>query len=317
MRQAGRYMPEYRELRQRYSLLTLCKTPELAAQVTLQPIQRFHFDAAIIFADILLPIEPMGLHLEFAKGEGPVIENPVSSAADADALKQFDPIENLHFVSEAIQSVVTELGNRTPLIGFAGAPFTLASYMIEGGYSRHFLKTKQFMYRESGAWDRMMKKIAGITHNYLRMQISAGVSAVQLFDSWAGALSAEDYRKFVAPYSKMVLDHLPSPTIHFSTGTSSYLNDVADAGGDVIGVDWRIDLDEAWKKISNKAIQGNLDPAALLMPREKLADAVRMVLNQANQKNGHIFNLGHGVFPETPIENVELLVEVVQGFKKN
>lgn len=316
MRQAGRYMPEYRELRQQYSLLTICKTPELATQVTLQPIQKFHFDAAIIFADILLPIEPMGLHLEFAKGEGPVIENSISSVEDADALCSFDVAEKLGFVLEAIRMVVRELEDRVPLIGFAGGPFTLASYMIEGGHSRHFLKTKRFFYTETEAWDRMMRKIAKITNEYLRHQIHAGASAVQLFDSWAGILSPRDYKKFVFPYSKLALENLPAPSIHFSTGTTSYLDLVAEAGGDVISVDWRIDLDQAWKKIPGKSVQGNLDPAALFLPRESLVAAIRQILEKAGGNPGHIFNLGHGVFPETPVENVELLVQEVHNFPK-
>lgn len=315
MRQAGRYMPEYRELRKNYSLLTLCKTPELAAQVTLQPIRKFQFDAAIIFADILLPIEPMGLQLEFAKGEGPVIANPVSSVGDADALKDFDIQEKLGFVLEAIRTVVRELGGHTPLIGFAGAPFTLASYMIEGGYSRHFLKTKEFYYHEPDAWHRMMEKIARITHAYLHQQILSGASAVQLFDSWVGTLSPQDYEAYVLPYSKMVLQDLAAPAIHFSTGTSSYLDLIAKAGGQIISVDWRVRLDEAWQKVPEKAIQGNLDPACLLMPRKSLEAAIRKVLEQANGKPGHIFNLGHGVFPETSVQNVELLVEEVKSFR--
>ncbi len=266
MRQAGRYMPEYRELRQHYSLLTLCKTSELAARVTLQPIQKFQFDAAIIFADILLPIEPMGLQLEFAKGEGPVIGNPVSTSADANALLDFDIAEKLGFVLDAIRIAVGELGDLTPLIGFAGAPFTLVSYMIEGGHSRHFLKTKKFLYQEPAAWHHMMRKVALITRHYLLEQISAGASAVQLFDSWVGALSPDDYKEFVLPYSKMVLENLPVPSIHFSTGTGGYLDLIAEAGGDVISVDWRIDIRRAWESFPNKAIQGNLDrsPARIL-----------------------------------------------------
>lgn len=309
-------MPEYRELRQKYSLLTICKTPELATQVTLQPIQKFHFDAAIIFADILLPIEPMGLHLEFAKGEGPVIENSISSAADADALRSFDVAERLGFVLEAIRMVVRELSDRVPLIGFAGAPFTLASYMIEGGHSRHFLKTKRFFYTETRAWDRMMQKIAEITNEYLRHQILAGASAVQLFDSWAGILSPEDYKKYVLPYSKLALQNLPAPSIHFSTGTTSYLDLVAEAGGDVISVDWRVDLDQAWKKLPGKGIQGNLDPAALFLPPQSLVAAIRQIMEKAGGNPGHIFNLGHGVFPETPVDHVELLVQEVRNFPK-
>lgn len=310
MRQAGRYLPEYRALRQEHTLLELCKTPELAAEVTLQPLRRFPLDAAIIFADILLPIEPMGLHLEFAKGEGPVIGNPVSSEDDVDALQTFDPTKGLRFVQDSIRLAVKEL-KETPLIGFAGAPFTLASYMIEGGYSRHFLKTKQFIYRNPRAWHRLMEKIAVVTACYLQAQVEAGASAVQLFDSWVGVLSPGDYRDLVLPYSKMALQGLNVPAIHFSTGTGAYLHLIAEAGGDVISVDWRISLDTAWKQFQDRGIQGNLDPASLLKPREELLAEVRGILQLAGGARGHIFNLGHGVFPETPVENVAALVEEV------
>ncbi|HSE40336.1 MAG TPA: uroporphyrinogen decarboxylase [Acidobacteriota bacterium] len=310
MRQAGRYMPEYRALREKHTLLTLCKTPELAAHVTLQPIQRFHFDAAIIFADILLPIEPLGLKLEFAKGEGPVIHNPVSNDKDVDALQVFDPKEKLSFVADAIQIVTREL-NDTPLIGFAGAPFTLASYMIEGGYSRHFLKTRKIMLSHQESWKKLMEKLAGITAAYLQMQVEAGASAVQLFDSWVGVLSPEDYRNFVLPYSQKILQSIKVPTIHFSTGTSGYLNLIAEAGGDVISVDWRIELDRAWNSFPDRAIQGNLDPSILLGPWSEVQNATRKILSRAAGKPGHVFNLGHGILPETPVENVEKLVELV------
>ena len=314
MRQAGRYMAEYRALREKHSLLTLCKTPELAAQVTLQPIQRFQFDAAIIFADILLPIEPMGLQLEFAKGEGPVIHNPVTIPEDVSRLEIFHPQEKLRFVAEAIQIVTRELDGKTPLIGFAGAPFTLASYMIEGGYSRHFLKTRKFMLSNPDAWKNLMEKIASVTVEYLQMQVEAGASAVQLFDSWVGALGPEDYRKFVLPYSQRIFQSISVPSIHFSTGTSGYLDLIAQAGGSVISIDWRIPLDRAWSFFSDRAIQGNLDPSILLAPWPAVRDAAREILTKAGGRNGHIFNLGHGVFPETPIENVEKLVEEVHGF---
>ena len=314
MRQAGRYMADYRALRQKYSLLTLCKTPELASQVTLQPIRRFPLDAAIIFADILLPLEPLGLQLEFAKGEGPVIHNPISNAQDVENLHEFDVREKLDFVFDAIRLAVGELQS-VPLIGFAGAPFTVASYAIEGGYSRHFLKTKQFLYRQPETWHSLMTKMSDVTLSYLQEQIRAGASAVQLFDSWVGILGPEDYREFVLPYSRMILSKLDVPAIHFSTGTSSYLPLICEAGGDVISVDWRMRLKDAWIHVGDRAIQGNLDPAHLLMPVEKLRLEIRKVLADAAGKNGHIFNLGHGVFPETPVENVEALVEEVHTWK--
>lgn len=314
MRQAGRYMAEYRKLREKYSLLTLCKTPELAVEVTLQPIHRFHFDAAIIFADILLPLEPMGIKFEFAKGEGPVIHNPISSDADVEAVRVFSPAEDLQFVSNAIQLVVKELNNKTPLIGFAGAPFTLASYIIEGGYSRHFLKTRKFMTTNTNAWHNLMQKIARITKSYLQMQIEAGASVVQLFDSWVGVLSPEDYRQYVLPYSREILQNISAPTIHFSTGTSGYLDLIAEAGGDVISVDWRTSLDHAWSFFPQRAIQGNLDPASLFSSWTMLREDIRKILHLARGKPGHIFNLGHGVLPETPIENIEKLVEEVHSF---
>jgi uroporphyrinogen decarboxylase len=314
MRQAGRYMSEYRALRQNYSLLTLCKTPELAAEVTLQPIRSFPLDAAIIFADILLPLEPLGLHLEFAKGEGPVIHNPVANAEDVSKLKTFDVLENLGFVFEAIRISVEQLKG-IPLIGFAGAPFTVASYAIEGGYSRHFLKTKQLMYGQPESWHSMMDKISAITAEYLQQQVKAGASAVQLFDSWVGVLGPEDYRKYVLPYSKKVLSKIAVPAIHFSTGTAGYLDLICEAGGNIISVDWRVDLRRAWERIGDRAIQGNLDPAHLLMKKEELQEEVRKVLSAAGGRKGHIFNLGHGVFPDTPVENVAALVNEVHAWK--
>ena len=307
-------MPEYRALRQQYSLLTLCKTPELAAEVTLQPIRRFPLDAAIIFADILLPLEPLGLHLEFAKGEGPVIHNPVSNAEDVAKLEPFDVNEKIGFVFEAIRLSVQELKG-IPLIGFAGAPFTVASYAIEGGYSRHFLKTKQLMYRQPEAWHAMMEKISSTTADYLQQQVKAGASAVQFFDSWAGVLGPEDYREYVLPYSKMVLSKIAAPAIHFSTGTAAYLDLICEAGGTVISIDWRVDLQRAWEQIGDRAIQGNLDPAHLLMKTDELLKEVRKVLLAAGGRKGHIFNLGHGVFPDTPVENVAALVNEVHAWK--
>lgn len=314
MRQAGRYMSEYRSLREKHSLLTLCKTPELAAEVTLQPIKRFPLDAAIIFADILLPLEPLGFHLEFAKGEGPVIHNPISNAQDVENLLTFDVREKLGFVLDAIRIAITEL-KETPLIGFAGAPFTVASYAIEGGHSRHFLKTKRLLYRQPQAWHALMEKISDMTKSYLQEQVRAGASAVQMFDSWVGVLGPEDYRQFVLPYSKKVLSGLTVPAIHFSTGTTSFLDAICEAGGDVISVDWRIHLKRAWEQIGDRAIQGNLDPAHLLMPQIQLRAEARKILEAAAGRKGHIFNLGHGVFPETPVENVEALVDEVHSWK--
>ena len=314
MRQAGRYMAEYRQLREKYSLLTLCKTPELAAEVTLQPVGRFPLDAAIIFADILLPLEPLGLHLEFAKGEGPIIHNPIASENDVSKLNEFDVREKLDFVLQAIRIAVSKL-ETIPLIGFAGAPFTVASYAIEGGYSRHFLKTKELIYRQPDVWHSLMKKITALTLAYLQEQVRAGASAVQLFDSWVGILSPNDYRDYVLPYSKTILSNLSVPAIHFSTGTTSYLDLVCEAGGEVISVDWRANLQNAWQQIGNRAIQGNLDPAHLLKPENDLRREVRSVLAAAGGRFGHIFNLGHGVFPNTPVENVQALVDEVHSWK--
>jgi len=307
-------MAEYRKLRESHSLLEMCKTPTLASEVTMQPIRRFQMDAAIIFADILLPLEPLGLHLEFAKGEGPVIHNSISRPEDVNRLHDFDVKQELGFVLEAIRMTVQQLG-ATPLIGFAGAPFTVASYAIEGGHSRHFLKTKQFMYQHPDAWHLLMKKISVMTDRYLHAQTDAGASAVQMFDSWVGVLGPDDYRKFVLPYSQKVLSNQRVPAIHFSTGTTSYLDAICEAGGDVISVYWRIDLAVARKQIGARAIQGNLDPAQLLMPGEKLRAEAQAVLKSAGKEPGYIFNLGHGVFPETPPENVELLIKEVHSWK--
>ncbi len=269
MRQAGRYMIEYRRLREKHSILDLCKTPELAAQVTLQPIDRFALDAAIIFADILLPLEPMGLSLEFAEGEGPIIHNPVRDRAAVERLKAIDDTE-LQYVMDAISLTRTRLAGRVPLIGFAGAPFTLASYAIEGGSSRNYIHTKQMMYSEPLAWHRLMDKFARVITGYLRRQIRAGAQAVQLFDSWVGCLSAGDYVEYVMPHVQLIfegLKHEGVPLIHFGTGTAAILKSMRQAGGDVIGIDWRVPLDEAWALVGHdRAVQGNLDPVALFGP---------------------------------------------------
>lgn len=314
MRQAGRYMVEYRSLRAKYSMLALCKTPELAAQVTLQPIDRFPLDAAIIFADILLPLEAMGLHLEFAEGEGPVIHNPVRERADVARLKAVDGPE-LEYVAEAVRQARGALQGRVPLIGFAGAPFTLASYAIEGGGSRNYILTKSMMYREPDAWHQLMDKLARVVTGYLRRQIRAGAQAIQLFDSWVGCLSAGDYAEYVKPHVQLIFDGLRRenvPMIHFGTGTAALLRQMREAGGDVIGVDWRIHLDEAWAMIGHdRAVQGNLDPVALYGPLHEIERRVEDILRRAARRNGHIFNLGHGILPTTPIEHVEAAVNMI------
>lgn len=319
MRQAGRYMAEYRELRKRHSILDLCKTPELACQVTLQPIHRFEVDAAILFADILLPLEPMGIQLEFAKGEGPVIHNPVRNSAAVASLQTFEPEEKTPFVMEAIRLIRAELDGKVPLIGFCGAPFTLASYMVEGGHSNHFILTKRFMMEAPEAWRELMEKLSLLMASYLRAQIRAGVQAVQVFDSWVGALAPADYREYVLPYTKRMLEGLKGegvPVIHFGTGTSGFLEDFRSAGGDVIGVDWRTPIDQAWRRIGpDFAVQGNLDPVVLFGPIGEIRRRVDEVLAGAQGRPGHIFNLGHGILPETPVEAVEAVVERVHQYQ--
>lgn len=318
MRQAGRYLPEYRALREKHSILELCHTPELAAQVTLMPIERFDLDAAIIFADILLPLEGLGVGFRFAEGEGPIIERPIRTPEDVDALAPFDPTLELGYVLEAVRTVRQALDGRVPLIGFAAAPFTLASYMIEGGSSRHYLRMKSFMYRHPAAWDRLMRIVREVTRDYLAAQIEAGAQAVQLFDSWVGCLSPDDYRAFVLPHSRWVLEGLAAygaPRIHFGTGTSTLLDAMKEAGGEVIGIDWRIPIERARKRLGpGFALQGNLDPALLLAPRELLVERVSRILERADARAGFIFNLGHGVLPETPIESVEAVIETVHAY---
>ena len=315
MRQAGRYMREYRAIRANHSLLEICAQPELAAQVTLQPIQRLGVDAAILFADILLPLIPMGIHLEFAAGEGPVIHNPVHTAADVEALRPIEPRKSLAHVLSAVRLVRRELEGKTPLIGFAGAPFTLASYLIEGGPSKNYLKTKTLMHSDPRTWHLLLGKLAQGIADYLAAQVEAGAQAVQLFDSWVGALTPEDYRQFVLPHSHAIFKALqPSgvPTIHFGTGTALLLPDMHAAGGDVIGVDWATPLDWAWDQLGTQAaVQGNLDPTLLFAPRPVLEKKVSDILHRANGRPGHIFNLGHGILPETPVDNVRRVVDWV------
>jgi uroporphyrinogen decarboxylase len=312
MRQAGRYMAEYRSLRQKYTLLDLCKTPELAMQVTLQPL-RLGFDAAILFADILLPLEPMGASFEFAKGEGPVIHHPVATRSDVDKLRIIEPEEGLGYVLDAIRLLKKEL--KVPLIGFAGAPFTLASYLVEGGKSSQFAKAKRLMYSEPETWNALMGKLAEVVRRYLHKQIDAGADAVQLFDSWVGQLSAADYREYVQPHVQHILADVEKrgvPVIHFGTGTYHLLEAQREAGGTVIGLDWRTPIDQGWAKVGeDRAVQGNLDPIVLLAPREVAERAAARVLEQAGGRPGHIFNLGHGITPETPVATVEAVVDFV------
>jgi uroporphyrinogen decarboxylase len=309
MRQAGRYMADYRALRQRYSLLEICRTPELAVAVTLQPVDVIDADAAILFSDLLIPFTPMGLDFDFIKGEGPSIAHPVRCAGDVDRLRTFEPREALAYVLETIRILRRELVDRVPLIGFGGAPFTLAAYAIEGGPSTTYARTKAFMYAQSAAWHRLCEHFARMMVEYLKAQVEAGVQALQLFDSWAGALGRDDYREFAQPHTARIfaeVKKLGVPIVHFGVGTTAILAKMADAGGDVIGVDWRLPLDEAWAIIgADRGIQGNLDPTLLLGPRDRLFDAADDVLRRAGGQPGHIFNLGHGILPETPIAHVE------------
>ena len=314
MRQAGRYMPEYRTLRKQYSLLDICRAPELATEVTLQPINRLEVDAAILFSDLLLPLEPMGLPFDFIKGEGPQIERPIESPADIDALRDFEPRAALGHVLEAIRLIKQELAGRVPLIGFVGAPFTLASYAIEGGHSNNFARTKSLMYGHPEAWHRLCDRLATMAASYLTAQIDAGVDAVQVFDSWVGALGAADYREFVMPHSQRIFQTVEGrvPTLHFGTGTSAILAELREAGGDVIGVDWRIPLDLAWERIGHdRAVQGNLDPTLLLGPPGRMLSRTDDILARVASRAGHIFNLGHGILPSTPVEHVQMLAQYV------
>lgn len=309
-------MPEYRAVRAKTNFLELCKTPSLAAEVTVTAAERLGVDAAIIFADILLILEPMGVELEFAHGEGPVIHNPVRQAADVDRLRQLEDVSALEFVNEAIRETRRALKPNIPLIGFSGAPFTLASYLTEGGGSKNYVHTKRLMYNDRGAWHTMMETIASSLAKYLNAQIEAGAQAIQIFDSWVGCLSPDDYREFVLPHTRAVIQNVKPgvPVIHFGTGTATLLELMREAGGDVIGLDWRVRLDEGWQRVGHDvAVMGNLDPVALFAERDVLLAQARRVLDQAEGRAGHIFNLGHGILPETPVENVIALVEMVHG----
>ena len=314
MRQAGRYMEDYRKLRAQHGFLELCKKPDLATEITVTPVQKLQVDAAILFADILLILEPMGVGLEYSKGDGPVLHHPVRSGKDVDGLREFDVETELEYVYEAVKKIRKELKNKVPLVGFAGAPFTLASYLIEGGGSRHYVHTKRLFYSAPEAWKRLMERLAKVTGEYLNCQIAAGAQAVQIFDSWAGCLSPADYEQFVQPYTKAVIDSITPgvPVINFSTGTAGLLKHVRASGGDVIGLDWRVNLDEGWATVGHDvAVQGNLDPVSLFASPKEIKNRVAEVLRRAGGRPGHIFNLGHGVLPETPVDHVIAMVETV------
>jgi uroporphyrinogen decarboxylase len=321
MRQAGRYMAEYRTLREKYTILEIIKTPQLATEVTMQPINAFNLDAAIIFADILPPLEGMGLKLTFEKGEGPVIHNPLRTPADIDALAQPDPRESLSFTLEAIKMTRQELAGRVPLIGFSGAPFTLAAYAIEGGSSRNYVLAKSLMYEQPAAWHKLMEKLAMLVGEYLVAQAEAGAQVLQLFDSWVGMLSPGDYQEFVLPYSCRAIERAKEsgvPVIHFGTGTSGMLPLIKAAGSDVVGVDWRIDIGQARQILGDDvAIQGNLDPVVLFAPLPVLKRRVAAILDQIGNRPGFIFNLGHGILPKTPVENVAALIDFVHEYGSN
>lgn len=317
MRQAGRYMAEYRAIREKYSLIEICQHPELAAEVTLQPVRTLGVDAAILFADILLPAIPLGVGLEFAKGDGPVLQNPIRTMEDVKNLRPVTPETDLGYVMDAIRLLRGPL-NGVPLIGFCGAPFTVASYLIEGGSSREFLKTKTMMYAAPEVWHALMEKLSAVLSDYLVAQIRAGAQAVQVFDSWVGALNPSDYEAFVLPYSQRVLTAAKAegvPVIHFGTNTATLLPLMKRAGGDVIGLDWRIPLDDGWRILGGDvAVQGNLDPAMLFAPRGEIKKRVQDILKRANGRPGHIFNLGHGILQHTPVDNVKAVVEMVHEY---
>ena len=315
MRQAGRYMVEYRVIRKDHTLVEICKQPELAMEVTLQPVRAHNVDAAILFADILLPLEPMGAPFEFAKGEGPIVHNPIRTPKDVAGLRIIDPEDGLDYVLKAIRLIRAELDGKTPLIGFAGAPFTLASYLIEGGKSSNYALTKSFMFNEPKAWDELMHKLSEVVRRYLRAQIEAGAQAVQLFDSWVGALSPQDYAERVLPHVSHILkdvETLGVPVIHFGTGTSTLLELQKKAGGTVMGIDYRLSLTEAHARLGNDvAYQGNLEPLLLLAPWELLKSRTHQVVEEGKALPGHVFNLGHGIIPEVDPQVVTPLVEEI------
>ena len=311
-------MKQYRDIRAKVGILDMCKRPDLAAQVTLQPVEVLDVDAAIIFADLLLPVEPMGLKLKFVSGEGPAIDNPVRTSDDVDSLS-ISNTDDLGYVGEAIRIVVQQLAGRVPVIGFVGAPFTIASYMIEGGPSRNFIRTKQMMYQDETLWRRLMGKLVDVLGPFALGQVTAGARAIQVFDSWVGALGPDDYVRYVAPYSRALIERIRTasvPVIHFGTGAAGFFRELHAAGGDVMGVDWRINIDQAWMDISYRsAVQGNLDPAVLFAPLPELRARIHELLKRTGTRPGHIFNLGHGILPETSVDNVRAAVDFVREFK--
>ncbi|MDP3980123.1 MAG: uroporphyrinogen decarboxylase [Chlamydiota bacterium] len=315
MRQAGRYMKEYRQIRNKVPFLELCKNKELIAEVTITAVEKIKADAAIIFSDLLLIVEPLGFNLEYSKNDGPLITDHVATIKNVDTIADVNVRESLSYVFESLKLTRSLLNAKIPLIGFSGAPFTLASYIIEGGASRAFLQTKRFMYEDPGSWHALMQKISNALVDYLNAQVEAGADALQIFDSWVGILSPEDYRTFVLPHTRFVIERINKdvPLIHFGTGTSSLLNDMRDGGGDVIGIDFRMDLDEEWRKLGydRVGVQGNLDPVTLFSPIPFIKERVKHLLNKVNNRPGHIFNLGHGVLPGTPVDHVIALVDMV------
>jgi len=316
MRQAGRYMAEYRAVRERVPFIELCKTPSLCAEVMLTAVERLGVDAAILFSDLLLILEPMGLGLEFTKGEGPVLHHPIRESTEVDRLTELDDCEPLGYVMEAVRQTRAGLDDRLPLIGFAGAPFTLAAYAIEGGGSRNYLHVKRLMMTDAGAWNALMARLARSVARYLIAQIEAGVQVVQVFDSWVGCLGVDDYRRFVLPHTQAVIEAVEShaPVIHFGTGNPALLASQREAGGQVLGADWRIPLDQAWAAVGHdRAIQGNLDPAVLLTTPAEIERRVRQILERAGGRAGHTFHLGHGILPQTPVENAVAMVEAVHA----
>ncbi|MBI4680264.1 MAG: uroporphyrinogen decarboxylase [Nitrospirae bacterium] len=329
MRQAGRYLKQYQKIRKKVDFLTLCKTPELAAEVTIQPIDALGVDAAILFSDILIPVEAMGMKLEFFEKKGPVLNPPIRNEASIKKLAVPNPEEDMNFFLETIKILRRELNGKVPLIGFSGAPLTMATYMIEGGTSKNFLQTKRMIFQTPDLYASLMDKVTQTVIEYLKSQIKAGAQAVQLFDTWAGVLSPGDYKKFALPYVKRVIDKLKSQTSDFRPQTSKIpiiyfvgecaglLEEIKRCGADVIGIDWRINIDDAIKRLgSNFSVQGNLDPCALFLPKDKIRERVKEVLNRASFARGHIFNLGHGVLPETPVENVAAMVEMVHRLSR-
>jgi uroporphyrinogen decarboxylase len=319
MRQVGRYMKEYRELRSKVPFLKLCKDPDLASEVTIIATKKLGVDAAIIFTDLLLIVEPLGFQLTYDRREGPVIKPQLQYPADVDRLREVEPQQSLRFVYDAICRTRSELDPHTPLIGFAACPFTLASYLIEEGGSKNYRHTKTLMYRDPGAWHALMEHLARNLAKYVNGQIAAGVQAVQLFDSWVGCLAPADYREFVLPYTRMLIESITSgtPIIHFGTGTATLLEDMRDAGGDVMGVDSRVELDQAWARLGDGVgVQGNLDPTVLFADLPFIRKRVQRVLDQARNRPGHIFNLGHGLLPDTPYEHVVALVDMVHELSR-